>query len=349
MNERWKERLRSVLPKIGFPVFYVLSFFVFASWTFPYDKLKDRLVAAFNAEQKASGAQQELQIDELTSSWVTGVKATGVRLTSLSPEPGKPPLETKIDVAKARIGLLPLLIGHKDVSFHLEAFGGEVDGSFNDYGKDREVEVELASVDIGKVEPLTSMLGLPMEGKLSGTVSLLMPEGKASKASGAIRLEVADVALGDGKAKLKGALALPRLVVGALAFESDAKEGKLNITKFGASGKDVDLSGDGKIQMRELATESLCDVNVKFKINDGYRSKSDITKSLFGAPGSNAPALFELADPKVKQAKRPDGSYGFHVRGLLGRPEFEPQPSAGGAGSTGGGSQIPMPGRGAAP
>ena len=331
MNEKWKERIRNILPKVGFPIFYVVSFFVFASWTFPYDKLKERLVAAFNAEQKASGAQQELQIDELTSSWVTGVKATGVRLLSLSPEPGKPPIETKIDVAKGRISLLPLLIGHKDVSFDLEAFGGEIDGSFNDLGKDREVEVELKSVDIGKVEPLTATLGLPMEGKLSGTVKLLMPEGKASKASGSIRLEAADVALGDGKAKLKGALALPRLVVGTLSFEGDAKEGKLSITKFAASGKDVDLSGEGRIQMRELATESLCDVNVKFKINDAYRNKSDITKSLFGAPGSNAPALFELADPKVKQAKRPDGSYAFHVRGLLGRPEFEPQPNAGGA------------------
>lgn len=63
--------------------------------------------------------------------------------------------------------------------------------------------------------------------------------------------------------------------------------------------------------------DSLCDATIRFKINDAYRTKSDVTKSLFGAPGSNAPALFELANPKIKQAKRADGFYGWTLRGPL--------------------------------
>ena len=325
-----KERLKTLAPKIGFPIFYLVSLAIFASLTFPYDKLKERIVVTFNAQQRALGAQQELQIDELTSHFITGVKAKGVRLTSLNAEPGKPPVELKIDEARAKIALFPLLIGHHDVSFHLDAFGGEIDGEYDELGVDRAVEVELKGVDMGKVEPLTAMLGLPMEGKLTGTIKVSMPEGKASKGSGAAAFEATDVALGDGKAKLKGALALPRIVVGSLSFTGEAKEGVLKVTKLAAGGKDVELQGDGKVQMREMALESSCDVNVKFKVNDGYRTKSDVTKSLFGAPGSNAPALFELADPKVKQAKRPDGFYAFHVRGLLGRPDFEPQGGGGG-------------------
>lgn len=330
-----KERLKSLAPKIGFPIFYVVSLGVFASLTFPYDKLKERIVVTFNAQQRALGAQQELQIDELTSHFITGVKAKGVRLTSLNTEPGKPPVELKIDEAKARIALFPLLIGHHDVFFHLDAFGGEIDGEYDELGADRAVEVELKGVDMGKVEPLTAMLGLPMEGKLTGTLKVSMPEGKASKGSGTAAFEATDVALGDGKAKLKGALALPRIVVGSLSFTGEAKEGVLKVTKLTAGGKDVELQGDGRVQMREMALESSCDVNVKFKVNDGYRTKSDVTKSLFGAPGSNAPALFELADPKVKQAKRPDGFYAFHIRGLLGRPDFEPQGGGGGGAGPG--------------
>lgn len=330
-----KERLKSIAPKIGFPIFYVVSLGIFASLTFPYDKLKERIVVTFNAQQRALGAQQELQIDELTSHFITGVKAKGVRLTSLNAEPGKPPVELKIDEARAKIALFPLLIGHHDVSFHLDAFGGEIDGEYDELGVDRAVEVELKGVDMGKVEPLTAMLGLPMEGKLTGTIKVSMPEGKASKGSGAAAFEATDVALGDGKAKLKGALALPRIVVGSLSFTGEAKEGVLKVTKLAAGGKDVELQGDGKVQMREMALESSCDVNVKFKVNDGYRTKSDVTKSLFGAPGSNAPALFELADPKVKQAKRPDGFYAFHIRGLLGRPDFEPQGGGGGGAGPG--------------
>jgi type II secretion system protein N len=164
-----------------------------------------------------------------------------------------------------------------------------------------------------------------------------MPEGKASKGSGNVDLKVDGTAIGDGKAKIKGTLALPRLVVGDLKFVAEAKEGILRITSFGAGGKDIELSGDGRIQMRELATESVCDVNVKFKINDAYRGKDDKTKALFGAPGSNAPALFELADAKVREAKQPDGFYAFHVRGLLGRPDFAPASGGGAAppGATG--------------
>jgi type II secretion system protein N len=162
-----------------------------------------------------------------------------------------------------------------------------------------------------------------MEGKMSGTISLLMPEGKASKGSGSVQIEIKDLAVGDGKAKLKGALALPRLAVGDLTLTGEAKDGVLKITKLAATGKDLELSGEGRIGMRDLATESLADIQVRFKINDGYRTKSDIAKSLFGAPGSSVPPLFEL-DPKVKASKRPDGFYGWTVRGPLGRPDFVP-------------------------
>jgi hypothetical protein len=94
--------------------------------------------------------------------------------------------------------------------------------------------------------------------------------------------------------------------------------------------------------MRDQATDSLCDSQVRFKINDAYRNKSDITKSLFGAPGSSAPALFEMADPRIKQSKRADGFYAWTMRGPLGRLEFIP--------AGGGGAAIPMvPGMGLPP
>ena len=336
----WKERVRKWAPRVVYPLVYLFCLAVFCAVTFPYDTLKDRLVSTFNAQQRPGPGQQELQIDELTSNWITGVKAKGVRLLSLPTEAGKPPVVTSIDEAKMRISILPLIIGHRDVSFHLDAFAGEIDGSFAEHGKDRHVDVKFDTVDIGKIEQLTATLGVPLEGKLSGEVDLVMPEGKASKGTGTVDLKIDGTAIGDGKAKIKGTLALPRLVVGDLKFAAEAKEGVLRITSFGAGGKDLELSGDGRIQMRELATESVCDVNVKFKINDAYRNKDDKTKALFGAPGSNAPALFDLADAKVRMAKRPDGFYAFHVRGLLGRPDFEPQAGGGAGGGSGFGGGI---------
>jgi hypothetical protein len=135
-----------------------------------------------------------------------------------------------------------------------------------------------------------------------------------------VSLEIQDTWVGDGKAKIQGALALPKIDVGTLTFAADAKDGVLKITKLVAGGKDLEVQGDGRITMRELATDSLLDLQVRFRINDAYKNKSDVTKSLFGT----STPLFEMADPKIKQAKRPDGFYGWSFRGPLGRPEFFP-------------------------
>ena len=44
------------------------------------------------------------------------------------------------------------------------------------------------------------------------------------------------------------------------------------------------------------------------------------------------PALFELADPRIKSSKRADGFYGWHMVGPLKEPRFDPAPtSPGGA------------------
>ena len=323
-----KERLVKYAPLVGYPLFYLACLFVFAALMVPYDKLRERLVATFNADQRATNGTQELQVDELRGYWLTGVRARGVRLLSAATEPGKPPSKIEIDEATARYSLLSALIGNTSLSFDVYAFGGEVSGAFDVHGKDRSIDLTLDSVDLGQIDPVVQMLGVPMQGKVAGTVRLTMPEGKASKGSGTVELEATGVAVGDGKAKIKGALALPKLEIGTLAISGEAKEGSLRISKLTAGGKDVELQGDGRITLRETIGDSLCDAQVRFKINDAYRTKNDVTKSLFGAPGSSAPALFELADPRVKQAKRGDGFYGWAVRGPLARLDFIP---AGGA------------------
>ncbi len=323
-----KERLIKLAPWVGFPVFYLVCLVLFASWTFPYETLKERIVLSFNQQQREANGQQELRIDELGSYRLSGVAAKGVHLVSPATEVGKPPSDLKLDEVRGRISLLGLLVGNKDVAFKVNAFGGTVDGDYDDHGKEKHVDADIDGVDLAQAEAIKEALGVPVEGKITGQVKLTLPEGKASKANGTLALEAADVAVGDGKSKIKGALAIPRMNVGALTIAAEAKEGILRISKLAAGGKDLELAGEGRVQLREMASESLCDVNLRFKINDNYRAKNDVTKSLFGAPGSTMPAIFEM-DPKVKQSKRPDGYYGWHMRGQLGKPEFDPSPNAG--------------------
>ena len=142
-----KERLlkyAKYAPLVGYPVFYLFCLFVFAALTFPYDKLRQRIVASFNADQHATGGQQELRIDEMSGYWLSGFRAKGVHVLSLPTEPGKPP--SKIDIEEATIRYA-LLIGHGDLGFHVNAFGGEASGTYGDHG-DRSIEVELDSYDV---------------------------------------------------------------------------------------------------------------------------------------------------------------------------------------------------------
>jgi type II secretion system protein N len=343
MKDALKERLKLLAPKVGFPLFYLFSLMVFARWTFPYEKLRDRIVLTFNQRQRETNGQQELKIDELGPSWLTGLSAKGVRLLGAPPEPGKPPTELKLDEARGSISLFGLLFGSTDVGFRVDAFGGTAKGDFDDSSKERKLEVSLESLSLAAIPAIPQALGVPGEGSLEGTVKLTMPEAKASKTTGSVSIVVKDFAIGDGKAKLKGILALPRLVIGDLTLTGEAKDGVLKISKLSASGKDVELQGDGRIQLKEALPDSICDLNIRFKINDAYRNKNETTKSLFGSPGSSMPALFEL-DPKVKQSKRADGFYGFHVRGPLGRPDADPAPFAGppAPGSMPGAPKVPQ-------
>jgi type II secretion system protein N len=307
-----------------YPLFYLGCLALFAALCFPYSTLKDHIASSFNAQQRAAGSEQELQIDEMSGYWLSGVRVKGVRLFTASQEPDLPPQKIEIDEATVRYGMVSALFGGSEMAFDVQAFGGRASGSYETHGLDEDIEATLEDVEIGKVEPLTRILGVPLQGKVGGSVKLTMPDGKASKGNGSVSLEATDVSVGDGKAKIKGALALPTIAVGAITLAGEAKDGTLKITKLLAGGKDVDLQGDGRISMRELATDSLCDVQVRFKINDVYRAKSDVTRSLFGAPGTNAPALFEMADARIKQSKRSDGFYCWAIRGPLGRPDITP-------------------------
>ena len=100
-----------------------------------------------------------------------------------------------------------------------------MDGTLKEHGKTDSLDVTLEAIDLGQVTPLTQMLEVPMEGSLGGTVSLEMPDGRLTKAVGSVALEADDVAVGDGKAKLMGKMAVPRLTLGTFSLIAEIKDG----------------------------------------------------------------------------------------------------------------------------
>ena len=325
--EKWKERLKRLGPKLGYPAFYLFCLVIFITWTFPYEKLRDRIVTTFNAQQRNSAQPQELQIDELDSSFLTGVKMTGVRLITPPNEAGKSPSVLTIETARARISLLGLLVGNKNVSFSVDAFDGTIKGTFEDTGKARAIDINFDGVEMARIDTISANIGFPLDGKLFGNITLDLPEGKASKGNGVIALELRELNAGTAKELTiktpMGPFTLPRLKIGNVQINGEAKDGNLKSTKVSAAGGDVDVTGDGKVQMREVASDAHLDVSLKFKINDAYRTKNDKTKLLFGAPGSKEKPMLEM-DPKMGKSKTSDGFYTLKIGGSLARPDVQP-------------------------
>lgn len=325
-------RVRRILVWVGYPLFYVMSFLLFAYLTFPFDQLRDRIIIAFADDQRKTGGDKQLEIDHISSYWLSGVEAEGVRLVSPATvkEDGTkaPPSEIQIEHVAARVAVLPLLIGKVTINFTADLLGGTIEGSTSQDGEDRSFSAELTDLAVGRIDPLVQMLGVPLAGTLGGNLELLIPEGKLSKATGTIDLTIADLAVGDGKTKIRDTIALPRLVVGELKLTCDISEGRVKVTKLAAGGYDLDFSADGKLTLRDKLAESQADLYLKFRFSDKYKGKDDKTKALFGAPGSNAPALFEI-DPKIRRSKRPDGFYSWRAWGMLRSLRFDPAPTGG--------------------
>lgn len=325
-----KEFLRKSLPFMGYSAFYSFAFMLSVYLMFPYERIRDKVVIEF-AKQQRGPNPMTLDIEEMSPYWFTGVQATNVALTippkesfGREGESEKAPTVITLEELKVRLSIFKRIIGKTEVSISISAFGGEINGVFHDDGTERSIELDLENINVGQMTILSSLVGLPIAGTLHGTVNLTMPDRRIAKSNGSIALTVDGLAVGDGKTKIKNTLALPRMNVGEFAFEAEVTNGVMRLSKLGASGQDLDIAADGKFTLRDSLSESISDLYLRFKFNDSYRKKNDITKGLFGEPGSSTPGLFEIADPKIKQSKRADGFYGWHMVGMVSAPRFDP-------------------------
>jgi type II secretion system protein N len=327
---------KRILKYVGYGAFYLLALVVFAFLTFPFDRLRTRIQSEFNASQTGP-SPLTLRLGHLSSYWFSGVRADDVDLisppsTTPSEDPTKPakPKVMRIDTVHARVSLLRLLFGTMHVNFGAEALGGEVSGFTSDADGGRKFEVDIEDLGLANAPLLADMLGLPIGGALGGHVEFLLPDGKLSKAEGKVDLKFSGLSAGDGKTKVLNAIALPKVEVGDLTLKATATAGGLKVDQLSAAGKDLDLQGDGSVRLRDTFDASVLSMNARFKFNERFTNKDDMTRSLFGAPGSSVPALFDMV-PQNKHAKRPDGFYGWRVNGTFSRPTFVPSASTGAA------------------
>ncbi len=321
-------REQKILFWVALPLFYLFCLLIFVRLTFPYQTLKERLLTEFNSSQR----ERVLEVDSLGGSGLFGVEFEGVLLENAvtDKESEGPPPSLRVETLDVSVSLLSYLFGAISVDFDAEMGGGEIEGDFYQNDTQAELEVEGENVDISGLSMLGTAVGLPLGGVLGGQVQLLLPERQIGQAVGRFDLTIDNLTVGDGKAKIRDTIALPKLSAGPLVLQGEVTDGRLEITEFGCNGPDFEMTGSGKVRLREAFDKSVADLEIAFRFKEAYQTKNEMTKSLFGDPGSKVPGLFDM-DPKVRRAKGEDGFYRWRVTGLLGNLSF--RPAAGGAGS----------------
>ncbi len=306
-----RAKVLRILRWIAYPFVYLVTFAIGLSVFFPFDAVKQRQVDLFNVQQRTG---QRLSIERLDSYWVTGLRVQKLKLSTPSVDSSKPPTELQIDEVTARLQILHLFIGKRIVKFDAAVMGGTVTGSLELGSKERVADIVAKGLALGDVTPLTRAIGLPAEGTLGGVVHLQMPEGKASKANGTLKFELADMALGDGKT----GLGLPKFTIGTLPIEAAVTDGVVKIARFSVSGKDLDLQGEGKLTLADNSlNDAKSDMSFRFRFSESYKGKNEQTKSLLQGPRS----LLEMTQ---SPAKTPEGYFGQSMSGALADPKFVP-------------------------
>jgi type II secretion system protein N len=321
-------RKLKILRWLGYVAAYVLAFALFAYVSFPYERLRSYVVANYNASQTGT-EQSRLEIDSLTWSWrFPGIVAEGVRLVVDAPpapegEKQPPPQYLEAEEVFVSTSALGLLAGAREASFGASALGGEISGWASDSEAVRRFELELDGVNPGAIPQLATAIGLPLSGRLSGHVSLELPEGNVTRAEGTVDVAAEDLVLGDGKAKIQGMIELPELQMGAFKLKAQITGGRVKIEECTAQGRDVDLSLSGGLRLRPRLENSITDMELKFSFSEKYKTQSDLTKALFGQPDSKVPGLFDTATT-ANLSKQEDGSYAARLTGSLAR--LQPRP-----------------------
>ncbi|HEX3774498.1 MAG TPA: type II secretion system protein GspN [Polyangiaceae bacterium] len=332
-------KAKRILKWAGYAGFYLFCLAFFAYLTFPYDRLRSRIQNEFNRGQTGPNPLT-LRLGHLGPYWFSGVRAEDIELIS-PPKPAEPgsaddaakpakPKVMQIDSAHARVSLLRLLVGTVHVNFGASAFGGELSGFTSDADGGRKFELDLDDIGLANAPMIADSLGLPVAGTLTGHVEFLLPESKLAKAEGKLDLKFSGLAVGDGKAKVLNAIALPKVEVGELTLQATAASGNLKIDALSASGKDIDLQAEGSVRLRDPFEQSVLSLSARFKFSDRFMNKDDMTRGLFGSPGAAMPGLFDLV-PQNKRAKHADGFYGWRVNGTISHPSFQPAAAGEGA------------------
>jgi type II secretion system protein N len=291
------ERHRRILRWLGYPLLALIVFSFTLQLTFPYERVKDKLIELLSE-------QYDVQIVSASPTIVPGgMVLETILLKSRPSRAGDEPTAIAIDRLTVDVGLFALLLGRVNVDFVAEMGEGEIVGDITVSPSELAVEIGTEALQLESIPGLRDALGLPMKGGLDAQLDVTLPEQRWDLAEGSLTLSCPGCVVGDGKSKIKPkaptsprrasffaaeGLTVPALNLGDLEGKISIISGKGVIDEFGAKSVDGDLAIHGTIELgREFGESRFGQACMKFRLSDQLKQREaefGNVPALMGAP-----------------------------------------------------------------
>ncbi|HWN71306.1 MAG TPA: type II secretion system protein GspN [Haliangium sp.] len=292
------ERQRRILRWLGYPLLALVVFSFTLQLTFPYDRVKDKLVELMSEKY-------DVKIASASPTLLPGgMVLETILLMSRPTRPDEQPTMIAIDRLRVDVGLLALLIGRVNVDLVAEIGEGEIVGDITVSPSELAVEIGTEDLELENIPGLREALGLPMKGGLDAELDVTLPEQRWDLAEGSFTMSCPGCVVGDGKAKIKPkapssrgrassffaaeGLTVPALNLGELEGKISIISGKGVIDHFGAKSVDGDLEIYGTVAFgKTFAESSFGSACMKFRLSDALKQREaefGNVPTLMGAP-----------------------------------------------------------------
>jgi len=252
---------KNILTALGYLAFFIFSFLLSLYWTFDANHIvKPRLIS----EALKLGYQIEIP-DALEKYRLSGVQSRNVVLKT--PFFATP---VKIEEIKARLSLLPLVLGRQSVKFSATLYDGTLSGKVVEGKKSRVLDLEAKNIDLSKMQPGKEN-SLWVMAKLSGKADLnLTPKDDPKKWKGQITAK-----FGPGKlpAFMYHGFQVPEVKLNAVNLNVSVLSGKADIKTLEVKSPDLPCEGKGEIQLDAALKSSQIQFRAKIDPSPEFMGK----------------------------------------------------------------------------
>ena len=307
------ERFRSLRRAAGIALFGFVVFFISFMVAFPYERVKDNLVAV------ASAFNMDMDVGSTGPMLGFGVVMKDVTLRTrpdATTSGGGRKKASVITIDTARLGSSPLVgVGDRvmDYNISLDTMGGRVDADLVATKELGETQLSTREIAMSELPGVRSSIGLPLGGQLDMDLDFKAPNNRNAEGSGNLEWKWAGATVGDGKEKLRipgnpllaEGITFPRIRIGDFKGKVAFNKGVGRLSGVGARGQDGEIKIEGEVRLADPLNYSYVDLYVTFKLSDALLKANDRLQ-----------LMMQIAE---SMGKRPDGHYGFRMTGSFAR------------------------------